>query len=297
LSRLYTSDEIFAMAPPRFAEAITVAQAAKTWAQTQPVSNAINQLIAGTDSIVNFARIGTARAYLNLNRKAEAIAAAQAVTPAWTSDATVATRGFQFWAPFLETSVDNRWWEVAARASGGGNRQVGFDGTILDGIVDPRVPQQRMNVQDGTNGATGVNVPKSTTAFSTWDNTVLGAEITKSAALRLASAIEARYIVAEAQGKSTANLDFLNNRRAVGGMPALDPSITETQFRDALIEQRFREFALDGHRIGDIRRYKKYYSLDFYPKGLYPTSTTARYGALECFPLTLAEVQGNPNLR
>jgi hypothetical protein len=154
-------------------------------------------------------------------------------------------------------------------------------------------------VQDGTNGRgtpPGVNVPKSSEAFSTWDGTVAGAEITKSAALRLASAIEARYILAEAQGPSGANVDFLNNRRALAGMTALAATVDATTYRNALIEQRARDLFLDGHRVGDMRRYKKYYQLDFYPKGKYPLSTTLLYGTQECFPLPLAEMQGNPNL-
>ncbi|HET9984505.1 MAG TPA: RagB/SusD family nutrient uptake outer membrane protein [Longimicrobiales bacterium] len=296
---LKTSDEILAMAPPRFDEAIKVAAAAKTWALGQPSNAAMQRYIAGADSITNFARVGAARASLDLNKKAEAIAYASAVTPAWTSDASAATRGFQFWAPFLDASVNNRWWQVAAQASGGGSREVGLDGTMFDGISDPRVPQQRLTVSDGTNGGgtpPGVNVPKSSEAFSTYDGTLVGAEITKSAALRLASAIEARYILAEAQGKNAANIDFVNNRRAVAGMAPLPPTVDDVTYRNALIEQRARELFLDGHRLGDIRRYKKNYGLDFYLHGPYPASSTLQYGSLECFPLTLSEVQGNPNL-
>lgn len=296
---LKTSEEILAMAPPRFDEAIQVAAAAKAWAQGQPSNATTQRIIAGADSITNLARVGAARAYLDLNKKAEAITYASAVTPAWVSDASPATRGFQFWAPFLENIVNNRWWQVASLAAGGGSREVGLDGTPFDGISDPRVPQQRLTVQDGTNGLgdpPGVNVPKASEAFSTYDGTLEGAEITKSAALRLASAVEARYILAEAQGPTAANIEFLNDRRAVAGMTPPPPNVDEETYRDALIEQRAREFFLDGHRLGDLRRYKKYYGLDLYPKGPYPASPTLQYGTLECFPLTLAEVQGNPNI-
>ncbi len=279
VSKLYTSDEVLAMAPSRFDDAIKVATAAKAWAATAPGLTAAQkaQYAAGADSVLALARVGAARAYLDLNNKAQALTYAQAVTPAWTSDAAP---GFQYWASFLENSVDNRWWQIAARAAGGGNREVGLDATPFDGLVDPRVPQQKMPVMDGTGGSGttgGVNVPMSSQFFSTYTGTLPGGEITKSSGLRIASAIEARYVVAEAQGPSTENIAFLNNRRALGGMSALATTIDATTYRNALIEQRARDLFLDTHRVGDLRRYKKYYSLDFWTHGKY-LSTTLQYG-------------------
>ncbi len=300
VSKLYTSDEVLGMAPTRFDDAIKVAKAAKAWATSGTsgmTAAAAAQYAAGADSVLALAQVGAARAYLDLNNKAKALEYAQAVTPAWTSDASP---GFQYWSWFLENSSNNRWWQVAAYSAGGGNREVGLDATPFNGLVDPRVPQQKITVMDGTGGTTGtspgVMVPKASQFFNVYNGTVAGAEITKGSALRMASAIEARYIVAEAQGKNTANLAFLNNRRALGGMTAVDAAISDTDYVKALIEQRARDLFLDGHRVGDMRRYKKYYSLDFWPHGQYLT-TTFQYGNQECFPLPLSETQSNPNLK
>lgn len=88
---------------------------------------------------------------------------------------------------------------------------------------------------------------------------------------------------------------FVNSRRAVGGQaPLTAPSAAE--YLAALRDQRRRDFFLDGHRRGDLRRYKKLYGLDEFPSGSYLGSTTASYGDQECFPLSQAEINNNPNL-
>lgn len=303
VSKLYTDNEILAMALPRFDEAIAVATAAKAWAQSAPPNTTPTSMTAyanGADSIINFARVGAARAALDLNDKAKAITYASAVTPVWTGDATTA-RGFQFWSQYLENSVDNVWWSAAATAAGSGSRSVSMRYTPFENVVDPRVPHQRLAVMDGSNdgtvvGVSGVQEMMAPSSFNNWNPTT-AQEITKSSWIRIASSIEALYILAEAQGPTTANLAFINNRRAVAGMPALDASVSQTAFRDAVIEQRAREFFADGHRIGDIRRYKKYYGLNFWPTGNYPGSATGLvYGTDECWPLPVSEKTMNPNL-
>ncbi len=304
VSKMYTSDEILAMAPSRFDEAITVATAAKAWAAAYTPdaywsAAMLTAYQAGADTVIQASRIGAARAYLDLNNKAQAITYAGQVTSLFVSDKLP---GFILWSYYMDTSAyDNQWWYRIALAAGSGNRTASLIGTPYDGVVDPRIPQQKLNVMDGYNSTVkpipGVNVPKSTPAFSTYDGTVLGAEVAKNSYLRIASSIEARYILAEAQGKSgPGNIDFLNARRALAGMAPVDASISDTDYRNAVIEQRTRDLYLDGHRLGDIRRYKKYYNLDFYLHGKFPTSTTLQYGTLECFPLPQAEVQGYSNL-
>ena len=61
-----------------------------------------------------------------------------------------------------------------------------------------------------------------------------------------------------------------------------------------LRDQRRRDFYLDNHRLGDLRRYKRYLQIDEFPKGPYPGSTTGEtYNAsADCWPLPLAEVTG-----
>jgi hypothetical protein len=45
-----------------------------------------------------------------------------------------------------------------------------------------------------------------------------------------------------------------------------------------------------------LRRYKKLYQLDFWPKGVMP-GLARTYGADECWPMDSNELNGNPNAR
>ena len=71
LSAPLSPDTIFARGIVRFDEAIAVANAAKAFAQAQETP--IASMIAAADSLRNFALVGAARAYLNMNNKAKAI--------------------------------------------------------------------------------------------------------------------------------------------------------------------------------------------------------------------------------
>ncbi len=88
-------------------------------------------------------------------------------------------------------------------------------------------------------------------------------------------------------------LAFLNERRAVGGQTALGslPADPQAELRD----QRRRDFFLDGHRVGDLRRYKRLYGVDQWPKGTHPDPFIGTYGDAECFIPPLNEKLGNPN--
>jgi hypothetical protein len=65
-----------------------------------------------------------------------------------------------------------------------------------------------------------------------------------------------------------------------------------------LRDQRSRDFYLDGHRLGDLRRYKEYYGVDLFPKGPYPGSTSGQVynETVTCWPLPTNEINGNPNV-
>ena len=79
--------------------------------------------------------------------------------------------------------------------------------------------------------------PNSPAAYSTYNGTAVGADFTTASTVRFASGLEARYILAEAQGTTTANVTFINARRAIGGQaPLVAP--TEADYQIALREQR-----------------------------------------------------------
>lgn len=95
-------------------------------------------------------------------------------------------------------------------------------------------------------------------------------------------------MLAEAQGNTPANVDFLNEQRAVGGMaPLTDPGNAE--YLAALRVQRAREFFIDGHRLGDLRRYETHYNVDLWPTGGMYGSTSVFFGTQKCWPTPISE--------
>lgn len=289
------SDQLLREALARFDAAIQVGTAARTAAASITNATTRARRIASADSMINFARVGAARAALNLSAydpsaRQRAIQYAQAVTPAYTSEAS---RGFEFRAqysregerytrrssnPFWEFLPDGRWFSMS--------------GTPFENLKDPRVPHSDTLtlMADGTRRY----LPRSPTAFSTYNSTLNGASFDANSSIRVASALEARYVIAEAEGLNAANLAFLNQRRTVGGMAALPGTTSQADYMAALREQRARDFYLDGHRLGDLRRYKKQGINDprhQLPSGSYYGSATVQFGDQECWPIPALDQQ------
>lgn len=279
------SDALLDSAIARFDRAITVAAAAKAAALLRADS-------LGADSVANFARVGAARAALGLGNTALAIQQAAGVTPAYVSPASP---GFAFRASYLDAApalrrrTGNPYWEFA-----NSERWFSVSGTPFDGLHtrDPRLPAELRGTSDGTTRLT----PNSPQAFSTYnpvprnaDSSFAGARFAATSTIRVASAIEARYIVAEAEGLNPANLAFVNERRAIGADTALAGTITSAEYLAALRDQRRRDLFIDGHRLGDLRRYKRLYGIDEFPSGPYFGSATVSYGTQECWPIPITE--------
>jgi hypothetical protein len=184
--------------------------------------------------------------------------------------------------------------------SGGINYSQNALWTVVDtafiGINDPRVPMSpaRVRAMDASTQFVP-NKPKSYSGYTapTAGNPA-GSPITPGAAIRVASALEAQYVIAEANGGVASTLAFVNAQRAANGQPA-STATTPDQILADLREQRAREFYLDGRRLGDMRRYKAQYNVDLYPKGAYRGSRTDTYGTVECFPVPISELNANPN--
>jgi len=267
-------EEIFADAITRFQEAITVASAAKTYLSSLPAPNA--NAIAATDSVRNFALVGAARAALNRNDKAAAIAFANQVP---------ATFVFRAYYTDNTPGQRNRTFERLTLGSNASLANTPF----LAAAGDPRVPRI-------TGTTAKANIPLSPPSYSTFDNTVAGAAFAPIMSVRIASGLEAQYIVAEAQGPTPATLTFVNSRRAAGLQASV--ALTGNALMAELREQRSRDFFLDNHRLGDLRRYLKYYNVDLFPKGPYPGSTSGQVydQTITCWPLPRNEISGNPNI-
>jgi len=93
-------------------------------------------------------------------------------------------------------------------------------------------------------------------------------------------------------GGNAQTLAFVNQQRAAHGQGPSTATTAAAVLAD-LRDQRRREFYLDGHRLGDLRRYKRTYNVDQFPSGPYYTGGT--YGSVECFPIPIAELNANPN--
>lgn len=270
-----TSADIFADAIARFQEAITIANTAKAHLLTLPTSVANTNAIAGTDSVRHFALVGAARAALNRNDKTAAITFANQVPAA-----------FDFRAYYHDNTAGQRT-RIFDRLGGTAASSWLGNTPFLAMAGDPRVPRTTTGV---------VNRPLSPPSYSSWTNTVAGATFAPITTVRIASGLEARYIIAEAQGPTAATLTFVNERRAAGLQGAV--TLTGDALMAELRDQRSRDFYLDNHRLGDLRRYKEFYNIDLFPKGPYPGSTTgAVYNeTIFCWPLPVNELTGNPNI-
>ena len=97
--------------------------------------------------------------------------------------------------------------------------------------------------------------------------------------------------MAETDGPTPATLNFVNQRRSVGGQGAV--ALTGAALMTELAEQRARDFYLTGQRLGDLRRYLKAGN-DMFPTGKYPVFNDS-YGSLKCLIVPLSEKAGNPN--
>ena len=76
-------------------------------------------------------------------------------------------------------------------------------------------------------------------------------------------------------------------------MPAYDATgQTAAQVLAQIVEERRRELFLEGHRLGDLRRY----GLPILPAAGTPFLSGGVYGSQTCFPLPDVERINNPNI-
>jgi hypothetical protein len=280
-------DALFAGAIERFDAAIVAADAARANAPNIANVAARNAVLAGADSMANLARVGAARAALGRGDAAAAITYAQAVTPAYVSRDDP---GFRFDLHYVQGNsfgetrrTGNPFWEFVSA----GGAWVSVSGTPYENLDDPRIPHGEAGAISVSSGGQFF-VPNSPPSFSTHDGTAEGAPFESTSTIRLASVLEARYILAEVQGSTPANVAFLNEQRAAGGLaPLTNPG--EAEYMAALRDQRAREFFIDGHRLGDLRRYEAQHGVDLWPSGpMYGGNTS--FGDQKCWPTPVSEL-------
>lgn len=268
--QVYTPVQLTEMAIPRLEKAIAVATASKVGATAAQVTQA--------DNIINFAKVVLGRAYLYMGDPAKAAAAVVGVPANFVWNATYSAN----------SGGQNN--EFYGRTTGS-NRSLGVDPSFR-GLNDRRIRHLATPVK-GHDNATDQYTPYQPPSHSGFTGTS-NVAWARDTGIRLASGLEAQYITAEAAGPTTATLDFVNARRAVGGLTAV--TLTGSELMAELRDQRRRDFFLDGHRLGDLRRYKRTGVGDFFPKGTHPTPEYGTYGAGECLQIPRAEKIGNPGL-
>jgi hypothetical protein len=200
--------------------------------------------------ILNFVRIGKARALMQANRYAEAAALVAAVPTSYVMN-----------SDFVATALTNPVFQTSTATYGVADKE-GGNGLDFVSAKDPRVPTTASGI--GTNGYT----PR-------FIFTKLTSNISQ---FPIASGIEARLIEAEAllkAGDAAGALAKLNDLRATQISPALPP-LTDAGSANARVDQIFRERAFwmfaTGHRLGDMRRLVRQYGRDVesvFPTGLY----------------------------
>lgn len=250
--------QLYVAAQDRFTTAIAAAQAA---------SNTV---------MLNAARIGRARALLDQGKLPEARADAILVTdPSFVLNASYSSangrRENLVWSQMfrgLYSSVDPS-----------------YRGVTWAGVADPRVPVVNANAK-GQDAATPI-----------WRQTKYPLVNTPIPIARYA---EAQLIVAEADnatgGAGTTNaVNIINALHTKAGIPPYAGG-TQAEVQAQIIEERRREFFLEGQRLGDLIRYNlqavPVKGTAFKNGGVYGNDT----GIQLCFPLPDIERNNNPNI-
>jgi starch-binding outer membrane protein, SusD/RagB family len=258
-----TPPQLFAEAVLRFDKAIAA-------------GTAINN-----DTIVNFARLGRARALLDAGQVAAA-----------GTEAALVSATFANGTPFaIVTSADavNPRRQNLVFSHTGQNSYSSIGPSFRDVLLPNGQPDPRVATTNTTRPGTAPGV-------IVWTANKHGALGTN---MPVAKYAEAQLIVAEARAAAGdlagAQTAINNARNTRSGMPQYDATgQTQAQVRDQIIEERRRELFLEGHRLGDTRRY----NLPLNPAtGSAYTTGGGTYGDQRCFALPDVERINNPNIQ
>lgn len=238
--------EVLRRAVARFDQAIQAAQA------------------AGRQDLVDMARVGRARARLDLGDRTGAASDARLVTQDFEKRVTASTVASRRENRIFEQNNNSQAVTIGPR----------YRNLTFDGVADPRVPVTNTG-RTATDGnpiwvqakyaglATGI-------PLATWD--------------------EAQLIIAEVEGGQTA-VDIINAFHVRAGLPPFasdDPAEIQRQ----VVEERRRELFLESHHLGDVIRY----DLELTPATGTPFPKGGTYGSTTCLPLPNIERLNNPSI-
>jgi starch-binding outer membrane protein, SusD/RagB family len=234
----------------------------------------------------NLARVGKARALLNLDQPAQAAAVVGGTTPVPTS--------FVYQISHSENTArqNNGLFSLVfeGRRFSVGQQEGGNGLPFRADSLDPRVPSGRGS------GALAFGFDGATPMFTQRKHG------TRTSPSPVATGAEARLIEAEADlragGTGTPNwLAILNTLRGTTSpaLPALTDPGTQPAREDMLFKERAYWLWLTAHRLGDMRRLVRQYSRA--PNTVFPTGNYFKgglYGSDVNFPVPFDE-QNNPN--
>lgn len=220
--------------------------------------------------IVEASRVGLARAHLQKGDHAAAIAAASAVP-----------EDFEAEAMYVDDPQSRARTGNGVFATSAGNTQI--VAAAYRELDDPRVPfsDAGTQAQDGRNQL-----------FRQ------GKYVSFSTPIRVASGLEARYLVAEAelaQGDAGAALALIDERRAVGGQGAYDGGGGTDAVLAELMSQRARDFWLEAKHLGDALRNPAATPHVPDPDTPFYKPEQGDFGPLTCLAVPSVEKENNPN--
>lgn len=253
---------------------------AETYQQAvEDFTEAIDAQNADAD-IQNAAYVGRARAYLQLGNTDQALQDAQQVE-----------RGFEYAPSAFSTNSqreENDLWNMLTDS-----QRFTVDPRYRSMTIDDTgTPDPRVDVFQNPNDPFGID--GSTPQFQAEKYA------SPTSPIRIASWVEAQYIIAEIEGGQTA-VDIINDVRDVQGIAAEFSSSDPVEIRNKVIDERRRALFLEGQRMGDLRRYRATFD-NLPPAGQFPTGAFADVDPPEeyedgvCFPLPDAERETNPGL-
>jgi hypothetical protein len=239
---------------------------------TQAVTVGTAAGAAGTD-IVNASNVGLARAYLQKGDFANASKTAALVPASFVMN--------------IATSAN------ASTKDELGNQIFGYTdindavAPVLYRMGDLRVPVDSTKPGKTENG-TPLVIPAKYTSYGD--------------PVRLASGLEAQYIAAEAalhsSGDTGPAMALIADRRTAGGQGAYNGGSDTLSVITELLNQRARDFWLEGKKLGDIRRNPSVplASVLMDPAGaMFYANSKLQFGTTLCAPIPPQETSANPN--
>jgi hypothetical protein len=208
---------------------------------------------ANDNALLNAARVGGARALAYVGKLPEAKALAEAVPANFVFNAT------------YDNSPPRRHNKVYSENDPNGHTSVHpsfhtnnpADPQLrVDGVLDPRVPVFRNTAKAANDGATPMWTQL---LYRAWNS-----------AIPMAKWQEAQLIIAEAElaaNNLTAGVAAINRVRDFYKLPQYVAPATVAEARTQLIEERRREFFVQGHRLGDMLRFNQPFEQGTDPKG------------------------------